>query len=206
MAGALHPVARGRSKSTFAAVPLGGHQRAGDNTVVESADIRQTAMLLYERLRALARARIAGERFGHTLDATGLANEAILRLLNCDPSRINDEQHFMALAADAMRRVLVDHARKKQAEKRGGGFRPDQLDTQSTAALRLRAEPETVLSLNEALGALEQADAQTATIVKLRAFAGMDCDEIAALLGLSRRSVERRWRFAMADLRTRLTH
>jgi RNA polymerase sigma factor (TIGR02999 family) len=162
-------------------------------------------MQLYERLRALARARMAGERVGHTLDATGLANEAILRLLNCDPARINDEQHFLALAADAMRLVLVDHARKKQAEKRGGQTRPEHLQSDSSEPFRLRAEPETVLALSEALGALEQADPRTATIVKLRAFGGMGCDEIAALLGLSRRTVERHWRFAMADLRTRLT-
>ena len=176
---------------------------------MEREQSEQLAILLYDRLRALARARMSGQRGGHTLDPTGLANEAIMRLLKCDASRIADEQHFLAMAAEAMRQILVDHARAKTARKRGGGVegsKPESLaDDMQSAAVQLRADPTEVLALSEALSSLEQEDAQAATIVKMRAFVGMDCEEIAALLGLSRRTVERRWRFAMAALRDRLS-
>jgi RNA polymerase sigma factor (TIGR02999 family) len=178
---------------------------------VEREQSEQLAIVLYDRLRSLARARMSGQRGGHTLDPTGLANEAVLRLLKCDASRIADEQHFLALAAEAMRQILVDHARAKTAQKRGGdvsgkGAKPESLaDDMPVAAVHLRADPAEILSLSEALTSLEQEDAQAATIVKMRAFVGMGCDEIAALLGLSKRTVERRWRFAMAALRERLS-
>lgn len=159
--------------------------------------------MLYERLRALARMRMAGERVSHTLDATGLANEAILRLLHCEPQRINDEGHFFALAAEAMRRVLVEHARSRGRHKRGGGKANRPLD-EIDDAIQLRSDPAEVIAMDEALSSLEQIDEQAATIVKLRSFAGMDPDEIAALLNISRRTVERRWRFAMAKLRVSL--
>jgi RNA polymerase sigma factor (TIGR02999 family) len=171
---------------------------------VDPAQTRQTAVLLYERLRALARLRMAGERVSHTLDATGLANEAILRLLRCEPDRINDEEHFFALAAEAMRRVLVEHARARARHKRGGTTARHSLGDIDDA-IELRSDPAEVLALDESLGALEAEDAQAATIVKLRSFAGMDPGEIAALLNVSRRTVERRWRFAMAKLRVWLS-
>ena len=158
---------------------------------------------------------MAGQRAGHTLDPTGLANEAILRLLKCDPARINDEEHFMMLAAEAMRQILVDHARRKTAAKRGGGERLASLGSDEAAeeaaivggygqTLQLRMDPTRLLAINEALDGLEKEDGRSATIVKMRTFAGMNLDEIAALLGTSRRTVERDWRYAMADLRTRL--
>jgi RNA polymerase sigma factor (TIGR02999 family) len=164
------------------------------------------ASALYDRLRALARSRMAGQRVGHTLDPTGLANEAIVRLLKCDASKINNEEHFMMLAAEAMRQILVDHARARSAQKRGGGVRPESLDRgQSSQAVQLRMEPLQLLALSEALDDFEKRDPNAAAVVKMRTFAGMDCDEIAALLGVSRRTVERRWRYAMAELRVRLS-
>jgi RNA polymerase sigma factor (TIGR02999 family) len=173
---------------------------------VDREQSQQLAIVLYDRLRALARARMSGQRGAHTLDPTGLANEAVLRLLKCDASRITDEQHFLALAAEAMRQILVDHARAKAAQKRGGASaKPESLGDDLHVAVQLRADPSEILALSEALTSLEQEDAQAATIVKMRAFVGMDCEEIGALLGLSRRTVERRWRFAMADLRDRLS-
>lgn len=167
---------------------------------------QEYATALYDRLRALARARMAGQRVGHTLDPTGLANEAILRLLKCSADQIRGEDHFMMLAAEAMRQILVDHARARAALKRGGGVRPESLDGERLSqAVQLRMDPAQLLAINEALGELEKQDSSAATIVKLRTFGGMDCEEIAALLKLSRRTVERRWRFAMADLRVRLS-
>ncbi len=175
--------------------------------------LKQYALTLYDRLRALARARMLGERAGHTLDPTGLANEAILRLLKCDPARVNDEDHFMLLAAEAMRRILVDHARAKATLKRGGGERPTSLDGEDFSEgdepvarpLQLRMDPLQLLALNEALDDLEKRDHDGAVVVKMRTFAGMNPDEIAALLGTSRRTVERRWNYAMAELRVHLS-
>src|SRR5215467_3411087 len=139
--------------------------------------LREYAAVLYERLRALARARMLGQRTGHTLDPTGLANEAILRLLKCDPEQINDEEHFMMLAAEAMRQILVDHARARATKKRGGGERPVSLDKDDSDevqlfghALHLRMDPNQLLDLNDALGNLEKLDPPAATIVKMRAF------------------------------------
>lgn len=149
-----------------------------------------------------------GQRQGHTLDPTGLANEAVLRLLKCDASRIKDEQHFLALAAEAMRQILVDHARGKATQKRGEGARFQSLSDAAhyaAAEVRLRADPIEVLSLSEALTALEATDPGAATIVKMHAFVGMSCDEIGALLGVSKRTIERRWRYAVAELRVRLS-
>src|SRR4051812_38451345 len=148
---------------------------------------------------------MSGQPGLHTLDPTGLANEAVLRLLKVEPGRIVDEQHFLALAAEAMRQILVDHARTKTAQKRGGGARAEALSDELGIAVHLRADPDEVLALSDALTSFETDDAEAATIVKMRAFAGMECDEIAALLGVSRRTVERRWRYAMAELRTRIT-
>jgi RNA polymerase sigma factor (TIGR02999 family) len=172
---------------------------------VEPEQSQHLAIVLYDRLRSLARARMSGQRGAHTLDPTGLANEAVLRLLKCDPSRIRDEQHFLALAAEAMRQILVDHARAKTAQKRGDGAKAESLSEDLHFSVQLRADPAEILSLSEALTALEEEDEDAATIVKMRAFVGMECDEIAALLGVSKRTVERRWRYAMAELRAKLS-
>ena len=152
----------------------------------------------------MARTRMAGQPAAHTLEATSLANEAILRLLKVEANQIQDERHFLALAAEAMRQILVDHARGKTALKRGGGARADELREDLPASVQLRADPEEVLALSDALESLESENPEAATIVKMRAFGGIECDEIAALLNVSRRTIERRWRFAMADLRTRM--
>lgn len=163
---------------------------------------------LYDRLRAIARARMAGQAIDHTLDPTGLANEAILRLLKCDAGAIRNEGHFLAMAAEAMRQVLVDHARAKHASKRGGrgsggigdvGPRRREIGSEADFA-SLDAEPEQVLAAHEALAQLESGDAEAASMVKLRLFAGIPPDEVAALLGVSRRTLERRLRFALASM------
>src|SRR6478736_4429463 len=93
-----------------------------------SAPLKDYATALYDQLRAMARARMAGQRAGHTLDPTGLANEAIMRLLKCDAAQVDNEDHFLMLAAEAMRQILVDHARARATQKRGGGSTPESLD------------------------------------------------------------------------------
>ena len=108
-----------------------------------------------------------------------------------------------------MRQVLVDHARAKTTDKRGGGVRPASLSGGGDGgdggpAVRLRADPLEVIALSDALVGLDADDPEAATLVKMRAFGGMDPDEIAALLGVGRRTFERRWRVAMADLRARM--
>lgn len=172
---------------------------------MDALESQQLLTALYDRLRAIARARMSGQGgAAHTLDPTGLANETVLRLLKWDASQIRDEQHFLALAAEAMRQILVDHARARSADKRGGGVRAQPLSDDMNLAVRLRAEPEDVIALSEALIGFEEDDAEAAAIVKMRAFAGMEPEQIAALLGVSRRTVERRWRYAMAALRSRI--
>jgi len=168
--------------------------------------LKDYAAALYDRLRALARARMLGQRVGHTLDPTGLANEAIVRLLKCEPDRVRDEDHFMALAAEAMRQILVDHARAKATEKRGRGTKSQSLDDVGRVqALELQMDPLELLALNEALSDFEKQEPEAAAIVKMRVFVGMDSEEIAALHNVSRRTVERRLRYAMAELRVRMS-
>ena len=154
---------------------------------------------LYDRLRAIARSRMGGQHAAHTLDPTGLANEAVLRLLKCDPASIKSEEHLLALAAEAMRQILVDHARTKTAKKRGGAA--ERLEFPDIPDAMVGAEPEEIIAAHEALQTLETQDEQTATLIKLRLFAGLDADEIGALMGVSGRTIERRWRFAMASLK-----
>lgn len=155
----------------------------------------------------MARSHLSGERVDHTLDPTSLANEAVVRLLQVDPKSIVDERHFLAISAETLRRVLVDHARAKRAAKRGGGSKVASLD-EATAdipeMIRLRVEPDEVLALNRAVESLEAEDTEAATIIKLRGFAGLSADEVSQLLGVSKRTVERRWRYILATLRTRM--
>ena len=192
--------------------PSGGTDNAAR---VEDDGRQHLVMVLYDQLRALARSRMNGQRASHTLDPTALANEAVVRLLKCDPSQIRDEQHFLAMAAEAMRQVLVDHARAKATQKRGGGdgvgsgARALSLSDPAPFAaaseqMKLRADPIDVLALNDAITSLEADDPEAATIVKMRSFAGMDCEQIAALQNVSKRTIERRWRYAVAELRTRM--
>lgn len=155
---------------------------------------------LYDRLRSIARMRMAGQHVGHTLDPTGLAHEAVIRLLKFDPAGIRDDDHFLALAAEAMRQILVDHARAKSTAKRGGGVARTGDPDQSPSGWP-SASPGDVLAAHEALLRLEREDPEAADFVKLGLFAGLPTDEIAALKGVSRRTVERRLRFALASMR-----
>lgn len=153
--------------------------------------------LVYEELRKLAAARMANEAAGHTLQPTALVHEAWLRIVSEGDRTWQNRAQFFAAAAEAMRRILIDRARRKLALKRGAGAERidlDQLD------LALETAPDTLLRVNEALDKLATQDAQAAEVVKLRFFVGMDYTEAARTLGISERTAKRCWSFARAWL------
>jgi len=153
--------------------------------------------LVYEELRRLAAARMALERPGHTLQATALVHEAWLRLQQGEQQSWENRGHFFAAAAEAMRRVLIDRARQKQAAKHGGGWQRVELETIDAPA---RADEDTLLWVNESLEALAREDAKAAELVKLRFFAGLSVEDASLALGVTDRTARRYWRFARAWL------
>ena len=159
----------------------------------------QLLPLVYEELRQLAAARLAEEAPGNTLNATALVHEAYLRLVGpADAARWDNRGHFFAAAAEAMRRILVDRARRKAAARHGGGLARLELEPDLAAAQEPR---EDLLALDEALDRLAAADPLKADLVKLRYFAGLTLPEAAAALGLSERTAGRHWAYARAWLR-----
>jgi RNA polymerase sigma-70 factor, ECF subfamily len=157
---------------------------------------------VYPELRRLAQMYMRRERGGHTLQPTALINEAYLRLFNDQPLEWNDRAHFIATAARVMRSVLVDHARRHCADKRGGGW----------AALELKEglvyspeKADILLDLEDALQRLEGADPEKARVVELRVFGGLQVEQIAALTGTSDRTVKRQWAAAKARLKRDLS-
>jgi len=154
--------------------------------------------LVYNELRNLAAARLALERFGHTLQPTALVHEAYLRLVgNGQPQDWNGRGHFFAAAAEAMRRILINRARDKQRLKRGGGRKRVDLDVLVNPVTAPNAD---LLELDEAIDRLAAANSQAAELVKLRFFAGFTQQESAQALGLAARSADRLWAFARAWL------
>ena len=154
--------------------------------------------LVYDELRKLAAARLAEERPGQTLQATALVHEAYLRLVGGDqPRDWNGRGHFFAAAAEAMRRILVDHARSKKSLKGGGGRARAELREDAVAAPEASDE---ILAVDEALAGLAAADPRAAELVKLRYFAGLSVDEAAQALNMSPRSIDRLWAYARAWL------
>jgi RNA polymerase sigma factor (TIGR02999 family) len=155
----------------------------------------QLLPLVYEQLRAAAQRDLAGERASHTLSATTLVHEAYLKLVGPREIPWANRGHFYAAAAQAMRRILLDHAR---ARGRRGETRPltEILDVAALAC----AGSEQILAVDEAVGRLERDDPQAAAIVRLRFYAGLPVDEAAAALGLSPRSAARLWTYARAVL------
>ncbi|MGE0479780.1 MAG: sigma-70 family RNA polymerase sigma factor [Phycisphaerae bacterium] len=158
--------------------------------------------LVYDELRSLARAQLARLPRGNTLQPTVLVHEAYLRLVGALDPGWNGRGHFFGAAAQAMRQVLVDQARRKFAEKRGGGRQRVPLDD---ADLPIAPPTEDLLALDEALTELEQADPRKARVVMLRYFAGLTAEETAEALGLSVPTVDREWRFARLLLHARLS-
>ncbi|MFN9703597.1 MAG: ECF-type sigma factor, partial [Planctomycetota bacterium] len=158
---------------------------------------------VYQELHAVARHCLRGERRDHTLLATALVHEAFLRLAAADAPAWQDSGHLLALASRAIRRVLVNHARSRRAQRRGGGKSADLLPALEAKGDAGFASID-VIELTEALDELERLDARQARIVELRFVGGLDNDAIARILGISLRSVEGEWRLSRAWLRRRL--
>jgi RNA polymerase sigma factor (TIGR02999 family) len=152
---------------------------------------------VYEELRRMARHKMAGESPDHTLQPTALVHEAWLRLSGGEQAWEN-RGHFFAAAAESMRRILVDHARRKQSQKRGGKMVKEELHDSSVV---LTAPPDELLAVDDALERLISEDPQAAELVKLRYFVGMTMNEAADAMALPLRSAERIWTFARAWLK-----
>lgn len=170
---------------------------------VNSGEISSEALLaaVYDELRSLARAKMARERQGHTLQATALVHEAWMSLGENTQSNWENRRHFFGAAAEAMRRILVDHARKRQAEKRGSGAVAVEL---SDSAIETDVPSDELLAVHEVLGELEEEDPQTAELVKMRYFIGLTMQEAADALGLKKRTAEGIWQFGRTWLSHRL--
>lgn len=173
---------------------------------IEQGDPRAAEQLLplvYDELRKLAAQRLAHEKSGQTLDGTALVHEAYLRLVGVEQSQHwNGRGHFFAAAAEAMRRILVENARRKRAEKHGGGWRRINLDEAEAVAV---AAPDDLLALDEALERLTAHDPVAAQLVKLHCFAGLSVEQAAEALDLSRTNAYRLWTFARAWLHGQIT-
>ena len=154
--------------------------------------------LVYAELRRLAASKMAMETPGHTLQPTALVHEAWLRLASNEDRKWNDRTHFFAAAAEAMRRILVDNARRKQAQRRGGHRRRTELPDLSAPSEP--AQEDELLAIDEALVKFASLDPQKAELVKLRYFVGMTIEEAADVLLISRTTAKRHWAFARAWL------
>ncbi len=194
-------------------IPAGIVVRMGKVTVILSAieqgDASAAAQLLplvYDELRRMAAEKMANEKPGHTLDATALVHEAYIRLtgsarLQAEPLEFAGRRHFFAVAAEAMRRILVENARRKKADKRGGDLIRVDLDEENVPG---GASADELILLDNALSELAQEDAEAGEIAKLRLFGGMMIDDAAKVLDVSRATAFRHWTFARAWLNARL--
>ena len=164
----------------------------------DPAAAEQLLPLVYEELRKLAVERMAQENPGQTLQATALVHEAYIRLVDVEQAqRWNSRGHFFAAAAEAMRRILIETARRKQSHKHGGGLARQQLGAVDLAAAE---SPEEILALDDAMQKLAEHDKAAADVVRLRFFAGLPLPEVAKLLGISPRTADRLWAYARAWL------
>jgi len=164
----------------------------GDNAALE-----ELVPLVYQDLRRVARRSLAGQRVDHTLQSTALVHEAYLRLAGRDRAHWQNRQHFFAVAAQAMRRILVDHARKHRAAKRGGGSVKLALD--DGIALPQQRELDLV-ALDDALRALATLDRRQSQVVELRFFGGLSIEDVSNVLGISPATVKREWATARSWL------
>jgi RNA polymerase sigma-70 factor, ECF subfamily len=158
--------------------------------------------LVYKELRRLAGRCMRDERPVHTLQPTALVHEAYLRLAGQDRANWQNRAQFMGIAGQLMRRLLVDHSRKRHAGKRGGALVT--MDESIRDPCCRVAQPEEILAVNEALDRLASLDPQQSRVVELRYFAGLSAEETAEAMGISQRTVEREWALAKAWLRTQL--
>lgn len=167
----------------------------------DSSAARELLPILYDELRAIAGRQFRGQRANHTLQPTVLVHEAFVKLLGKPASEVTDKAHFFALAATAMRQILLNHARDRNAQKRGGGEAPVALETHGAVDKRDTVD---VIALNEVLEQLKEVDERKHRVVEMRFFAGLTVPEIAEALGVSVTTVEGDWRAAKAWLAARL--
>jgi RNA polymerase sigma factor (TIGR02999 family) len=153
--------------------------------------------LVYEELRKLAAHKLVNEAPGQTLQPTALVHEAWLRLVQAEDPKFQNRAHFFAAAAEAMRRILIERARRKSAQRHGGGLQRVELDQLD---LPEKASDDLLLRVNTALEGLAQEDGRAAELVKLRFFAGLSVEQAAQALGVTDRTARRDWRFARAWL------
>jgi RNA polymerase sigma factor (TIGR02999 family) len=158
-----------------------------------------TALLpfVYDELRSLAAYRLAQERPGQTLQATALVHEAYLRLVKDPEAHWENKRHFFLAAAEAMRRILIENARRKNCRKRGGGWRRTDVEMSNLSS---NAPSDEVLEIHEVLEQLAEVDPNSAELVKLRFFAGLTQQQSADILGMSKHAAEESWTFARAWL------
>lgn len=153
---------------------------------------------VYEQLRGLAQLRLSQERPGHTLQATALVHEVYLRLARGNPGAFASRGQFFHAAAEAMRRILIEHARARGRQKRGGGAA--RLPLSNVLDLAQASDPSEILALDDAICRLEEQMPEAAAVVRLRFFAGLSVQETAEALGVSPRTVDREWTYARAWL------
>jgi RNA polymerase sigma factor (TIGR02999 family) len=175
---------------------------------IDAGDAKAAADLLplvYDELRRLAAQRMGREAAGHTLDPTALVHEAYLRLVGKDDPGWQNRGHFFAAAAEAMRRILIESARRKGRLRHGGGRAREGLAEQIPAPASAFDDRIDLLALDDALAKLQQEDAAKAKLVTLRFFAGLSLEEAAAVLNISRATADRWWSYARAFLHCEMT-
>lgn len=168
-----------------------------ESGIGDRATLTELLPHVYDELRRVARRYMRRENAGHTLQTTALVHEAYIRLAEQRKVQWENRAHFLAIAAKLMRRILIDHARGRHQAKRGGGARKLSLDQCPGLGVELQ---EDLVALNDALAALESVDARKCRVVELRYFAGLDVDETAEVLKISRSTVMRDWELAKAWL------
>lgn len=169
-----------------------GQASAGDQQAAN-----ELLPLVYQQLRGVAQVRMSAENPGHTLQATALVHEVFLRLVGNRKLPWQNQAHFYAAAAEAMRRVLLDHAKAKGRKKRGGGGKKMPLNV---ADLASEQDSDQILALDEAVCRLEEQNPEAALVVRLRFYAGLSVDQTAEAMDMAPRTVDRRWKFARAWL------
>src|SRR5262245_44477553 len=190
------------TRPVSAAAPSGITQLLVDWSNGRQGALAELLPVVYGELRRVARRSLRRERPNHTLSGTALVNEVYLQLVDQTAVQWQNRAHFFVIAANLMRQILVQHARRHQAEKRGGGQYLLALDE---AALVLPERPVDLVALDEALSSLAERDARKSRIVELRFFGGLSTEETAQVLGISPRTVKREWRLAKAWLYHELT-
>jgi RNA polymerase sigma factor (TIGR02999 family) len=171
-------------------------------TAIERGDVRavdELFPLVYQELRQLAAARLRKESPRQTLQATAIVHEAYLRLVGSENQNWTGRGHFFAAAAEAMRRILIDNARRKKSLKHGGGHQQIDLD-EAVAAGDDKTSFDDLIALDEALEKLSEKDKVSADLIKLRFFAGLTMEQAANVLGIPRRTADRNWAYARAWL------